>query len=489
MNHSRKRRVLIWVNVVLMCVLMAAFLVGVNLVAHTRFARIDMTTDKVWEISPQSRQILKSAKYDLQVYVNPVSEGPTAQDKALPEAWRRTILLLSEMVNQSPKIKLTTVNERSTTHAKDLSLFSRPEPHMIYFIYRTPDDKPVSRAISVMDLFNANPQTGEVLDYFGESRIISTIAQIISDRKLKIYATTEHKEIPPTLADRRGMSALTGRLMALENAEFKPLNLMRDKAVPEDADLVLIAWPASDFTTVETDALTKYWARGGRLFVAVHPLIPDPLSELRKFLETCGVRMNRDIVLDAQRELGDSGRLAVTRYGGHPVNQHMHGQAFRVDVSGSVDANIVNKRMQAMPLFYSSEACWTEHDLPPKPGVSKHSPGERWGPVPLAVAAEEATAAKPARIIAWGSVFPLMNEMNMIQDTPNEFTLGYLVNNFRWLTEREMLISAPTESRRPRMRPFSPPPGGDAVIGWVSLAGVPLLGVALGGLAWYFRRK
>jgi ABC-2 type transport system permease protein len=488
-NHSRKRRLLIWLNVVLMCVLMAAFLVGVNLVAHTRFARIDMTTDRVWEISPQSRQILKSAKYDLEIYLNAVSEGPSAQEKSLPEAWRRTILLLSEMANQNPKIKVAPIIEGSATQAKVFSLFSRPEPNMIYFVYRTADEKPLSRALSVGDLFNGNPQTGEILDYFGESRIISTIAQLISDRKLKIYATTEHQEIPPTSSDRRGLSALTGRLMALENAEFKPLNLMRDKAVPDDADLVFIAWPTSDFTTAETDALTKYWTRGGRLFVAVHPLSPNPLSELRKFLETCGVRMNRDIVLDAQRELGDSGSLAVRRYGAHPVNQHMHGLPFRVDVSGSVEANIVNKRMQAMPLFFSSETCWTELDLPPKPGVSRHNPGERWGPVPLGVAAEEATATKPARIIAWGSPIPLINEKNMIQDTPNEFTLGYIVNNFRWLTEREMLISAPTESRRPRMRPFSPPPGSDAVIGWISLAGVPLLGVALGGLAWYFRRK
>jgi ABC-2 type transport system permease protein len=102
MNPFRKRRILAWLNVSVMTVLMAAFLIGVNLLAHSRFARIDMTTDKVWEISAQSRQILKGLNRDLEIYINAISEGPMEQEKALPEAWRRTVLLLGEMTNQNP---------------------------------------------------------------------------------------------------------------------------------------------------------------------------------------------------------------------------------------------------------------------------------------------------------------------------------------------------------------------------------------------------
>jgi hypothetical protein len=77
MNLARKRRLLIWLNVSVMTLLMAAFLVGVNLVAHSRFVRIDMTTDKVWEISPQSRQVLRSIPRDLHIFVNDFLGGPT----------------------------------------------------------------------------------------------------------------------------------------------------------------------------------------------------------------------------------------------------------------------------------------------------------------------------------------------------------------------------------------------------------------------------
>jgi hypothetical protein len=342
----------------------------------------------------------------------------------------------------------------------------------------------------VTDFYTGNPVNGELTDYFGESRIITTISQLISDRKLKVYHTTGHREVPPNASAQRGLSALTGRLTTLENAEFKPLDLARDKTVPDDADLVFIAAPVVDFTTVETEALTKYWQRGGRLFAVIYPLIPNELSEFRKWLETCGIKLNRDIVLDAQRELGDAAQLVVREFTRHPVNQAMQGLAFRAALTASVDAQAVNKRMQAMPLFFSSNQTWAETDMPPEAGKSKHGPGERWGPVPIAAASEEmGPSGKAARLIVWGGVSALTNEYNLRGAAPDEMSLGYIMNNFRWLMEREVIIPVGSQARKTRMKPFSPPPGGNAVIGWISIGGIPLLGVVLGGLAWFFRRK
>ncbi|HKS16560.1 MAG TPA: hypothetical protein VJU16_04555, partial [Planctomycetota bacterium] len=168
MNAYRKRRLLIWLNVSVMTLLMAAFLVGVNLLAHSRYARIDMTTDKVWEISSQSRQILKGLNRDLEIYINAVSNDPMQQDKTLPEAWRRTALLLGEMSNQNPRIKLIPIMETTQPQAlaKLTSQVGQPEGNMLYFIYKTADEKPVSRALSIRELYLGSP-SGEVTDYFG----------------------------------------------------------------------------------------------------------------------------------------------------------------------------------------------------------------------------------------------------------------------------------------------------------------------------------
>lgn len=489
MNPPNRRRFLLWLNVTVMILLMAAFLVGVNLIAHARFARIDMTTDKVWEISDQSRQILKSVSRQLEIYFNPVGPNLVDQDKAMPEAWRRAQLLLVEMANQNSKIQVWPIVPNSQAQARVASLVGMPEPNMIYFVYRTPDDKPLTRAMTITDLYVSNPQSGEVTDFFGESRIITAIANLISDRKIKIYCVEGHKEIPINAPERRGsLTVLGARLTALENVEFKPLDLGRVKSVPDDADLVFIAGPAHDYSTIETDALRQYWVRGGRLFVATYPVTPDPMEEFRKFLESVGVRLNRDIVVDAAREMGDSGVILVQRYAKHPVNLNQVGMDYRVAFTSSVDAQVVRKNMQSMPLFFSSEKCWTETDLPPT-SKSRHTAGERWGPIPLAVASEEAVGPqKFARIVAWGGVSALTNELNLVQDRPNDLTLSYIVNNIRWLVDREMLV-APKPSRQPRMRPFAPPAGADSVIGWISLGVIPFLGVALGGLAWYFRRK
>ena len=492
-SFSRKRRFLIWLNVSVMTLLMAAFLFGVNLVAQTRFVRIDMTTDKVWEISPQSRQIVRNVKRNLEIYTNLMAEGAAGQDKTLQGAWTRTDQLLTELVNQNSKIRVRSIREGGQVAAEVIRQFSKPESNTIYFVYRTVDDKPISRALSVRELYEGNPQTGEIVDYFGEARIITTIAQLISDRKAQIYVTVGHREIDPRGTNEIGMAAVINRLTALENIELKPLDLVKDKAVPADADLVFIPAPWTDLNTAETDALREYWKRGGRFFVAMHPwaMIADPLSEFRKFLESCGVRANRDLVLDAAVELRDPSMHAVRAFPPqHPVNQGMADQWLPIGSTCSVDPVPTNKNMRGIPLFLSGPRSWGEERFAPEHRPYQQDVGERSGPLPLAVASEEfKPPGKPSRVIVWGGVLALTNKYNLAGDQPNELPIGYILNNFRWLLEREEVIANPAAARKPRMKPFAPPPGAIPVIGWISIGGVPLLGVILGTLAWFFRRK
>ncbi|HEY3225493.1 MAG TPA: Gldg family protein [Planctomycetota bacterium] len=491
-SFSRKRRLLIWLNVSVMTLLMAAFLFGVNLIANTRFLRFDMTTDKVWEISPQSRQIVRSVKRNLDIYLNLVSEGPAGQDKSLGEGWKRTQQLLIELSSQNPKIRWQPIMEGSPALSEVIKQFSKPEPNTIYFVTKTVDDKPISRALNVRELYEGNPQTGEVTDFYGEPRIITTIAQLISDRKAIIYFTVGHREIAPQGPGELGMAAVMNRLTALENIELKPLDLVKEKAVPADADLVFIPAPWTDLNTVETDALREYWKRSGRYFVAIHPLIPDPLSEFRKFTESCGVRVNRDLVLDSAVELRDPSQHAVRAFPPqHPVNRGMTGQQWlRIGTTCSVDAAPINKGMQGIPLFLSGPRAWAEEKFGPGDAPYQQSVGERSGEIALAVASEEfRPPAKPSRMIVWGGVLALTNKYNMAGDMPNDLSLGYILNNFRWLLEREEVISNPAAARKPRMKPFAPPPEALSVIFGISVFGVPALGVILGTLAWFFRRK
>ena len=483
-------RALAWLNVILMTLFLAAFLVGVNLVSHARFSRVDMTTDKVWEISPQSRQVVRSVQKPISIYLN-FTESPEVQDKSLQMAWNRTHQLLTEINNQNSQIFLYSLTELSPPPGYNelVKQISRPEYNTIYFLTRDLEDKPVVRSLGVREIYEGNPQTGDILDYIGEAKIVTMLSQLITDKKTKIYHTVGHREVQPSQSDAKGLSVVTSRITGMENAEFKPLDLARDKAVPDDADLVFIVEPTVDFSTIETEALEKYWKRGGRFFVALHPLIADPLVELKRSLETFGVRYNRDVVVDTRRENRNPGFLTVRAFMQHPVNQGMYNSGYLIPFASTVDPVLIKKDAQAKVLFISSPESYAETDLPPKED-SKHNVGERVGNLPLAAVAEEAAAVgRPARIIAWGSSMALNNQFNITGGAPNERTVGYVLNNFRWLLEREMLIAAPSESRKLKMRPFQPGADGLSVMWWVSIVVIPLVGVVLGGVTWHFRRK
>src|SRR6185295_323326 len=269
-----------------------------------------------------------------------------------------------------------------------------------------------------------------------------------------------------------GMAAFINRLVALENIELKPLDLVKDKAVPADADLVFIPAPWNDLSTVETDSLREYWKRGGRFFVAIHPLIPEPLSEFRKFMESCGVRVNRDLVLDSAAELRDPSQHAVRAFPPqHPVNRGMMGQQWlRIGTTCSVDPAPITKGMQGIPLFLSGPKAWAEEKFGPGDAPYLLNVGERSGEIPLAVASEEfRPPGKSSRMIVWGGVMALTNKYNMAGDMPSDLSVTYILNNFRWLLEREEVIANPAASRKTRMKPFAPPPESLAVIGWISI--------------------
>jgi ABC-type uncharacterized transport system involved in gliding motility auxiliary subunit len=211
------KRLWAWVNVVLTTLFLAAFLVGINLVSHARFARVDMTMDKVWEITPQSKAVIRSIQRPISIFPN-FSASPSEQDKSLPMAWQRTANLLTEFQSLNSKITNRPLRENAPDFLDLLKQISRPEYNTIYFLTRDVEDKPVVQSIGVRELYEGNPTTGEILDYIGEAKIVTLISQLASDRKTKIYFTEGHREVKPSQSDGKGLAVVASRVISLVNS-------------------------------------------------------------------------------------------------------------------------------------------------------------------------------------------------------------------------------------------------------------------------------
>jgi hypothetical protein len=93
---------------------------------------------------------------------------------------------------------------------------------------------------------------------------------------------------------------------------------------------------------------------------------------------------------------------------------------------------------------------------------------------------------KTAKIDVWGSALPFTNAVLPSPYVFQQIQGQYVVNHFRWLMERKLLdVGANTVAVKPLEM------SGEALsqLRWMIHGGFPAIGIGLGLLAWYLRRK
>ena len=158
--------------------------------------------------------------------------------------------------------------------------------------------------------FYAVDENGYAYSYYGEEIIGSMIAWVLHDEHKVAYMTSNHGET---------VDSVFANQLASAGYYVDVINLKKQE-VPEDAGLVIISNPTSDFersregdgVRAELDRLESYLeggndGRGGCLYVAIDPYA-DKLSALEGFLSERGITVmgadgkygySRDVVVDS----------------------------------------------------------------------------------------------------------------------------------------------------------------------------------------------
>ena len=175
-----------------------------------------------------------------------------------------------------------------------------------------------------------------VTAYSGEELFSAMICRVTSGNAKMAYFTQHHGE----MADITFTNLLTSA-----GYDIDVINL-RESAVPEDADLLIISNPTSDFEAswdgsvyTETDRLRAYMERGGNLYVSMDPYAKT-LTVLEDFLREYGIsfaysenalgRRIKSIVKDPRNSITTDGFTLVCGYADSDVSRSI---SERVDKS------------------------------------------------------------------------------------------------------------------------------------------------------------
>src|SRR5947209_355854 len=402
-------------------------LFAINYIGAKKKKRWDLTANKQFSLSDQTRNVLAKLDAPMQIVAFPMETDTQRYQDQLNEYQQASKRITTEFVD--------------------------------------PDKKPaVARQYQVTAyntiVFNYKGRT-ERITSDAEQDITNAIIKVVSGQQRKVYFTQGHGEHDTTSSERDGYNGVAGGL-GKENYTVDKLVLAQAGSVPDDASVVVVAGPRTDFFAPEIDALKKYLAKGGKLLLEIDP--PDrpdspPLTNLIALAHDWGVDLGNDIVVDVSgmgRLIGASEAVPVAAppYPAHPITQRFSLlTAYPLARSASPASGGVNGHT-AQAIVETGPRSWAETDLK---GVLESKPVEynegkdKKGPVAIAsavsAAVTDAAATKPAdggndaakpetRVVVFGDSDYASNSALGIQGNRDLF-----LNTIGWLSQQENLIS------------------------------------------------
>jgi ABC-type uncharacterized transport system involved in gliding motility auxiliary subunit len=452
-------------------------LVAVNYLGTRQNKRWDLTENQVYSLSDQTVRILRDLQEPATITVFEVDARADAHRMRLQEYQYHSSQLTVEFVDPN----------RDPLRAQAANVDSVPTI-LVEFQGRT-----------------------ERLNSSAEQDLTNALIKAVTGRERKIYFTQGHGEKDPADTETSGYSAVAEALKQ-DNFAFDSLVLIAQKTIPDDATILVVAGPSTDFFPPEIEALNDYAAKGGKVLVMLDPQLKAGATYplLTQFLADWGITAGNDVVVDASgmgQLLGsnDGAMPVAVQYPQHPVTAGLDGlmTAYPLARSMTPAEGGANGRT-AQPLVNTTPQSWAEADVASLSSGDGRvelnaDQGDLAGPITVAAAVSApATVTPPApsnaspdapdapgppetRVVAVGDSDFVSNRAIRVPGNRDFF-----MNALNWLSQQENLIAV--RPRQPQDHQLTLTEAQQDSVFLLSLFIVPGLIFASGIFSWWRRR-
>lgn len=450
-------------------------LAAINYLGARQNKRWDLTANQVYSLSDQTIKLLKELKEPAKITVYALASQQEVHKQRLEEFKYFTTKLTTEMVDP----------DRQPTRAQAAGIATVPTLVVEY------------------------QGRSEKVNNSSESELTNALIKVITGTPKKVYFTQGHGEKDFASSDRGGYSSAT-EAMKQDNYAVESLALIQQKTVPDDATVVVIAGPTTDFFPPEIEALNAYTAKGGKVLLMLDPQLKGPAQPLlTQFLADWGILAGNDVVLDTSGMgqlvgTSDASVPVAVMYPPHPITSNFRQITAYPMARSMAPIEGGGNSHNAQPVAQTSGQSWAESDIASlasgKAEVALNpEKGDKPGPITLASAASApATAAPPApsgnatppnpdapkpetRVAAFGDSDFASNAAIGVPGNRDLF-----VNTINWLAQQENLIAV--RPRQPEDRRLTMTAEQQNSVMILSLLIVPGLVFAAGIYTWWRRR-
>jgi ABC-type uncharacterized transport system involved in gliding motility auxiliary subunit len=423
----------------------------VNVLGFQHHKRFDLTTQKLFTLSDQTKNIVGGLKTDINVVR--FSKTPDAQFDDLMTEYRNTNAHI-KFQNIDPQEKPEIAKEYGAQHIGDIILASGSRKQTLT---PTPGQPP------------------------SETDVTSDILKLTRDKVKTVCFVTGHNE--KALADKAG-TGYSGADDGLKKEGYatKSVNLVMENGVPADCDVLVIAGPTQSYLQPEADFVKKYIDAGGKAMIEVDPQTDPKLNDI--FTEW-NANLGSNVVVDASgmgRLFGTGPAVPlVVDYGDSPITKGLKGGMTFFPLARTIGIADKNKAdVSDTELLKTSERTFTIPNLDRKE-VKFDPKTDTQGPLTIGLSGSKRTDGKDSRVVLIGDSDFASNQWVGMQHNGDLF-----FNAIDWLAQDEDLISIRPKDQTDRHLTLTE----SQVNGlrWVDLIFVPGIVIFAGIAIWWKRR-
>lgn len=443
-------------NAIILSLAVFAILAVLNFLSFRHSKRFDLTSEKSFSLSDQTRKVVGGLQQDVTVIRFPRPGDAGADSQHFSD-------LMVEYKHLSPHFKFQDVNPQE-----------KPDIAQEYGAKHFGDVVVASGAQKL-------PLEVGVEGVISESDITNAILKVTRSTEKKVCFVTGHgeKSLEDTSVDGYGQMAQN---LKKETYTTDTINLVGGKGVPSDCDVLVISGPTKPFFPQEVSDVQKYLDDSGKVLIQVDP---DTDSKLDPIFREWNVDVGKNIVIDVSgvgQMLGTGPAIpVVVQYGDSPITKTLARQITYFPLARTV--SIADK---SKPEPSSVELLMTSPNSFTKPKIEKEvkfdPKTDKSGPLSLGVAASEQKGDKSARLVVIGDSDFGENQVLGGPGADGDLFL----NTVNWLAQDENLISIrpkPETSRHITLT-LAQATG----LAWVERFFLPGLVIIVGISLWWKRR-
>lgn len=433
-KRNRKKTLKMGLYSIMMSVVAIGVVVGINLFMSSLPSdkvKYDTTSEEIYSLSDQSKKIAEGIEENVTIYL---LASETEKDTSLYE-------FLERYAAENDKIKVeqkdpvlypnfaSDYTDEDVTKNSVVVVSGKRGKYISYHdIY-----------VSESSLNYSTYQYETSASFDGENCITSALDYVTSEDLPKVYLLTGHGE--------ESMSKYSSEInntISSENITLEELSLVKEGAVPEDADAVIIFAPTADIAEDELSMLRNYEKTGGKFYVLTDFLENDMIN-LRALLADFGMETVDGIVLENDKQYYYQYQsYLLPDILSHEITTPLSGKYYLLmgNAQGVKETDDIADNIQVSPLLQTSDSAYSKVDGYNITTYEKEE-GDIDGPFYLAAASVAKGEDYTAQMVYVPSTMFLSDQLNQLISGANH---DFFMNALEWLCDREDTISIRAKS-------------------------------------------